>query len=112
MDFPPDIGKFGPGIGGALMAAMTKFKEGSRVVAAQFVMGAIPIFAVQGGIDWLAHKLEVPDTVLGFGVGLIAVAAATKVLEQVQQLEFARPFNSFIERWTGARAPQREEERR
>jgi len=109
MDLPPELAKFGPGIGGALLAAMTKIKEGLRIVLVQFVMGSIPIIVLQGVIEWLAHKVDVPDTLVGFGVGLVSVAVATKLLETVQALEFARPFNAFIERWTGAKAPPQDE---
>lgn len=101
-----DIIKHAPGLGGALLAALLKLRDGWRVTVVQFLMGGIPIMVLRGTIEWAARKTDVPIELLSFGVGFLAVAVATKLIETVQALEIARPFNSLIERWTGARAPK------
>lgn len=101
-----DLMRHAPGLGGALLAALLKLKEGWRIVLTQFVMGAIPIMVLQGVIHWAAKTADVPAELLGFAVGGLAVAAATKAIETVQALEIAKPFNGMIEKWTGAKAPK------
>lgn len=101
-----ELVKHAPGLGGALLAAMLKLRDGWRVTLVQFFMGAIPIMVLRGTIEWASRKTETPIELLSFGVGFLAVAVATKAIETVQALEIAKPFNSFIERWTGAKAPK------
>ena len=98
-----DFMRHAPGLGGALLAAMSKYKDGMVVVGVQFVMGAVPVLVLRPVIDWLSKKYEVPVELTGFGIGLIAVSVTLKVLETIMQLEFAKPFNERIARWTGAR---------
>lgn len=105
MSFDPEYAKLWPGIGGALVSSLIKIREGFRVVLVQFVMGAIPVTVFAPIIDKLSHKFEVPSEVIGFGIGLLSVAIAIKAIETVMMLEFAKPANAFIERWTGAKAP-------
>ena len=104
-----DLIRHAPGLGGALLAALLKLKEGWRVVCTQFVMGAIPILVLRGVIEWAARKFDVPAELLGFVIGGLSVAVATKAIETVQGLEFAKPFNGLIEKWTGAKAPKEQQ---
>lgn len=104
----PEFAKVLPGIGGSLMAAMTKIKDGVRIVVTQFIMGAIPIWVLNPIWDWVSKKTEVPTELIGFAAGLLAVAVALKAIETVMMLDFAKPFNAAIERWTGAKAPPTE----
>lgn len=106
MDVHPDIARHAPGLGGALFAALLKLREGWRIFLVQFAMGAIPIMVLRGTIEWAAKKFDVPAEMLGFTVGWLAVAVATKGIETVQGLEIAKPVNARIERWTGAKAPK------
>lgn len=108
MDMQPDITRHAPGLGGALFAALLKLREGWRIFLVQFAMGGIPIMVLRGTIDWAAKKFDAPAELLGFAVGFLAVAVATKAIETVQALEIAKPFNGLIERWTGAKAPPKE----
>jgi hypothetical protein len=105
----PEVIKHVPGIGGALVAALVKFKDGWRVTIVQFMMGAIPVMSLRIPIEWGAKKWEVPPELLGFIVGGLGVALVTKAIETVQSLNVAGPFNNMIEKWTGAKAPPHED---
>ena len=100
-----DYIRHAPGLGGAFIAALLKLKDGWRVMLTQFVMGSVPILVLQSAIEWGAKKTEVPSELVAFAVGGLGVAFVTKMIETVQALEFAKPFNARIERWTGAKAP-------
>lgn len=102
----PDVIRHAPGLGGVLVAVVLKFKDGWRVMITQGVAGVAIVLALRGFTEWLSHKMDVPPDLVGFLIGGLGVGFLTKLAETVQQLEFAKPVNAFIERWTGAKAPQ------
>lgn len=108
MALDPDVIKHAPGLGGVAVAALLKLKDGWRVMVSQAVAGVVIVLLLRDGWLSLTAPLSVPPDIAGFLLGGLGVATFNKLAETVQQLEFARPINGFIERWTGAKAPQQE----
>jgi len=100
-----DLWKHLPGMAGVLLAALMRVKEGLRVMVTQAVAGICVVLALRGLTEWVSRKLDVPSDIIGFLIGGLGVGMFNKLAETVQQLEFAKPINAFIERWTGAKAP-------
>lgn len=101
---PYEYLRHAPGLGAALLVALTKLREGWRVTITQFVMGAIPVLALGSTIEWASRKFEIPSELLGFAVGGLGVAVVSKALQTVLDLNVAGWLNSFLDRWAGVKA--------
>jgi hypothetical protein len=103
-----DIVKHAPGLGGVVVVALLKIREGWRVMLTQATAGLVIVLLLRDGWLVITAPLGVPPDIAGFLLGGLGVKAFEKCVETLQQLEFARPLNSFIERWTGKAAKDQE----
>lgn len=102
------LGRHGASLGGVLVAAVLKFRDGWRVMLVYGAAGSAAVISARGLIEYLARKFDGPVDVAGFLVGALACSLLSKIADTVQQIEIAGPINGFIERWFGAKAPPKE----
>jgi uncharacterized membrane protein YeaQ/YmgE (transglycosylase-associated protein family) len=99
---PNELGDYAPGIVGAVATALLAIKDGWRPFLLTLLIGVAGAWAFKDWAALIGSKFSVPETASGFLAGAIVAHALKKLLDQVAQLEIARPINSAIERWTGA----------
>jgi hypothetical protein len=100
---PSELGEYAPGIVGAMATALLAIKDGWRPFLLTLLIGFAGAWALKDWAAILGSKFSVPETASGFLAGAIVAHALKKLLDQVAQLEIARPINAALERWTGAK---------
>lgn len=106
MPIDDEVLKQAPALGGVVVATLLKLKEGWRVMLTGLLAGAVFVVSLRGITAWFAGSLHIPPDLAGFVMGALGIHTVQKLAETIQQLEFARPINGWIERWTGAKAPR------
>lgn len=106
-----DMTEHAPGAAGVGVALLLALKDGWRPALVKACAGLMMVFALRGVVVGLLQHLHIPPEAAGFLLGGFGVQLFGKLADTVQALEFAKPANAFIERWTGARTPQQTEVR-
>lgn len=106
MDSQNDLVRHASGIGGVIVSLLLSLKEGWRVLITKAAAGLVMVYLLRGFAEVTLARINIPPDAAGFLLGGFGVQVFTKLADTLQQLEFAKPFNTFIERWTGAKAPK------